>query len=526
MSDPLDGDWDPTAYWSTSNVGELVPGVLTPLNWSLWKRGGEAGLRTALTAVGALERQFADVPEHDQDRVMGLFHGRLAANVDFLGRMGDRLPATSGAAVAAQLLGRLPENFESRPTYRRLPAIAASYPRALAGAPRAVRALHARVGPWWSAQVALSPTLDRDRARSQWRQAAERFSGAMSTHVTCVLATVQPAHEGVLRLCAAAGRPDLAQPLTSGLGNHVEVEVVADLWDVSRERLSLDVFLAQHGYHGQDEGEIASRVWRENPQPVHQLVTQYLGRTRSPAEVVAARAEERAAAETELLEGLARWQRGPARAVLRMAGQAIPLRGVGKVAFLRVLDVARSAARRNGELLAGAGHLSDPDDVFLLTAEEMLVDAPHHDLVAERREQRARHLAVTLPTGWRGRPVPTPVAVGGTVSTGSVLAGIGVSAGVVVAPARVVLDATDLDFEPGEILVAPYTDPSWGALMFTAAALVVDIGGELTHAAVVARELGVPCVMGTGDGTRRLRTGDRLRVDGAAGTVEVLGVGL
>jgi pyruvate,water dikinase len=201
----------------------------------------------------------------------------------------------------------------------------------------------------------------------------------------------------------------------------------------------------------------------------------------------------------------------------------IPLRGVGKVAFLRVLDVARAAARRNGELMAAAGYLDDPDDVFLLTAPEMQADVKRQSLVEVRRQQRAAHLAVTLPTGWRGRPQPIPVSAL-NVATGTTLQGLGVSAGVVEARARVVLDAADLDFEPGEILVAPYTDPSWAPLMFTAAALVVDIGGELSHAAVVARELGVPCVMGTGNGTRRLRTGDLLRVDGRTGVVEVLGV--
>jgi pyruvate,water dikinase len=367
--------------------------------------------------------------------------------------------------------------------------------------------------------------LSRDEARAQWRLAADRFTVAMSTHITCVFATVQPAHDGVLRLCAAAGRPDLAQRLTSGLGNHAEVEVVADLWEVSRDRLTLADFLAHHGYHGHDEGEIASRVWREHPQPVQQLLGQYRGREESPTQVVAARAEERAAAERELLAALPDWQHGPVRGLLRLAGRVIPLRGVGKVAFLRVLDVARAAARRNGELLADAGYLDHPDDVFLLTAEEMLLDLPRHDLVAERRTQREQHFAVVLPVGWRGRPDVTQSATGGPVATGSVLEGIGVSPGVVEARARVVIDAADLEFEPGEILVAPYTDPSWGPLMFTAAALVVDIGGELSHAAVVARELGVPCVMGTGNGTRRLRTGDLLRVDGRAGTVEVLGVG-
>jgi len=76
--------------------------------------------------------------------------------------------------------------------------------------------------------------------------------------------------------------------------------------------------------------------------------------------------------------------------------------------------------------------------------------------------------------------------------------------------------------EPGDILVAHTTDSSWASVMFLAGALVVDIGGQISHAAVIARELGVPCVMNTGVGTRTLRTGDRVRVDGSAGTVELL----
>jgi pyruvate,water dikinase len=523
VTDPLDGDWDPAAYWSTSNVGEAVPGVLTPLNWSLWKRGGEAGLRAALSAVGALERGQAKVPRHDRDRIMGLFHGRLAASVDYMGRMGDRLPATSGAAIAEQLLGRLPADFTSTPTYRRLPAIAVKYPRAAATAPQEVRRLHEVTRPWWSSHIAAAPGLDRDGARQLWRTAADRFVVAMSTHITCVFATVQPAHDGIVRLCAAAERPDLVGPLTAGLGNHAEVEVVEDLWSVSRGERSLADFLAVHGYHGPNEGEIASRVWREDPRPVEHLIEQYRSRTESPESVLQVRALERTIAERELLKALPRWQHGAARGLLRVAGRVIPLRGVGKVAFLRVLDVARAAARRNGELMAAAGYLDDPDDVFLLTAPEMQADVKRQSLVEVRRQQRAAHLAVTLPTGWRGRPQPIPVSAL-NVATGTTLQGLGVSAGVVEARARVVLDAADLDFEPGEILVAPYTDPSWAPLMFTAAALVVDIGGELSHAAVVARELGVPCVMGTGNGTRRLRTGDLLRVDGRTGVVEVLGV--
>jgi pyruvate,water dikinase len=107
----------------------------------------------------------------------------------------------------------------------------------------------------------------------------------------------------------------------------------------------------------------------------------------------------------------------------------------------------------------------------------------------------------------------------------SVITGTGVSRGVVEGFARVVTDPSFADVEPDEVLIAPTTDPSWSSIMFISSALVVDMGGALSHAAVVARELRIPCVVGTRDGTRSLRTGDWVRVDGTAGTVEVLARG-
>ena len=103
-----------------------------------------------------------------------------------------------------------------------------------------------------------------------------------------------------------------------------------------------------------------------------------------------------------------------------------------------------------------------------------------------------------------------------------VVDGIGVSKGVVEGVARVVLQPDFAEVQEGEILVAPFTDPGWASIMFISSALVVDIGGALSHAAVVARELGIPCVVNTGDGTHTVQTGDRIRVDGKTGRVEVL----
>ena len=108
-------------------------------------------------------------------------------------------------------------------------------------------------------------------------------------------------------------------------------------------------------------------------------------------------------------------------------------------------------------------------------------------------------------------------------AAGDVLSGVAGAPGAVEGTARVVVDPFDAEpLEPGEILVCRFTDPSWAPLFSLAEALVIDIGAAASHGAIVARELGVPCVIGTGDGTRRIRSGDRLRVDGSAGRVEIL----
>jgi pyruvate,water dikinase len=151
----------------------------------------------------------------------------------------------------------------------------------------------------------------------------------------------------------------------------------------------------------------------------------------------------------------------------------------------------------------------------------VLDPSPLQELVSERRASRDQHAGVTIPECWQGDPPAAPVSEAGD-QRDTVVTGEGVSAGVAEGSARVVDDPSFAEVEPGEILVAPTTDPSWSSIMFVSSALVVDIGGALSHAAVVARELGIPCVVNTRSGSRTLRTGDRVRVDGGAGTVEVL----
>jgi pyruvate,water dikinase len=266
-------------------------------------------------------------------------------------------------------------------------------------------------------------------------------------------------------------------------------------------------------------------VWREDPSPLERRIAEYRAKPDSADPRVRERELRRRLPECQcaVLDALPAVQRPAARAVLELAARLIPLRGVGKRAFLQSIDVARGAARAAGREMVAAGELDDPEDVFYLTVEELTGALPSdvRQLVGARRARRAEYQKLVLPSTWRG--TPEPQSVPDRPDDGPmVIAGKGVSAGVVEGRVRVVDDPSFADVEPGEVLVAPTTDPSWASVMFVSAALVVDIGGPLSHAAVVARELSVPCVVNTRTGSRMLRTGDLVRVDGAAGTVEVL----
>src|SRR5262249_27922791 len=212
----------------------------------------------------------------------------------------------------------------------------------------------------------------------------------------------------------------------------------------------------------------------------------YAGRpeTDDPVAQEAERRRRHASAERELLDALPRAQRPAARLVLRFARERLPMRGVGKRAFLQALDVARASGRGLGRELARTGVLDDPEDFAYLTANE-LVEPPAdaRELVAERRRTREEQRLVERPIDWQGKPRPVPAADSAgneSLSPNGVVAGLGVSGGVAEGIARIVTDPTFAEVEPDEVLVAETTDPSWSSIMFVSSALVMDSGGALS----------------------------------------------
>jgi len=521
LVDPLMDTSTPNLHWSRSNVGEAVPGVLTPLNWSIWGGVGERSVRESGYAVGALSAGEARMPEDPDERAVRVFHGRYTVNVEFVAQLGDRLPGVTAQDIVTSILGGVPATMRFSPTRRRYPIVAWKAGRIFLTYPRVASRLARDYDDWWRQSIDAAAYLDRSDAVELLREGVRRIGEALTLQTTGLLVVIQPVYELLERIAASAGTGDVAELSGSG---HSEIAVISDIWRVSRGMSTIDDLKRKHGFHGPLEGEIASRVWRQDDTPLRRMVEHYGNKADSenPARAESERARRREQSTHAILATFPIRHRLLVRLALRLGRTRMPLRGLVKRSFLQALDVSRAAACRLGELLVADGVLDTVDDVFFLDIDELMTSQNSNlkARVAQRRRYWHQHKAVVVPGEWTG--IPEVRRKDAEERHSDSLAGVGVSPGLVEGRARVLMEPDFVEVEPGEILVAPHTDPSWSSVMFISSGLVVDIGGALSHAAVVARELGIPCVVNTRTGTRDIKTGDLIRVDGARGTVDVI----
>jgi pyruvate,water dikinase len=352
------------------------------------------------------------------------------------------------------------------------------------------------------------------------------------------------------------GFPQAFRRLLAGIGNPT-LDTALALWDIAEhaapevrlafgansnsdlpQRLAetpagrgfldqLQNFLRAHGHRSVREFDLACPRWRDDPAFVYDTLRNYM---QHPPEQPTPRhnyerlVRERAALKQEIDTALRRrpLRRWLFRKGMRSLERRFPLReafkfyGMMGTAHLRdmYLEIARRFVHR--------GVLVKEDDFFYLSIpeiEQIAGQGAPSDLaatIAARRHEFVRQLRAHPPLVVRsdGKPLVFPTA------TGDVLRGTPVSWGTVRGKVRVLLDPADgAHLQPGEILVAPFTDPGWTPLFLTAGGLVMEVGGIISHGAVVAREYGIPAVVGVRDATRVLHDGDTVEVNGATGEV-------
>ena len=364
------------------------------------------------------------------------------------------------------------------------------------------------------------------------------------------------------------GGPRLAQDLTRGLPYNVTTEMDLKLWEVSRaihadapsaalfhassaEELSARYqagqlppvaqaavagFLLAYGMRGVAEIDIYRRRWQDDPQHIIQVLKSYLeiDAAKSPLAVFQKGAETAQEARAALTAALRHTRHGWLKAALASflsvrVHELGGLRETPKFTIIRVLGEIRNGLAAAGQKLAASGTLASPEDIFFLHLWELkklasgsLPDA--RERIAQRQQSFAREMnrrripRIMLSDGTTYYESPAAISA----NSDHVLTGSPVSAGVVEGTVRVVLDPHGSRLLPGEILVCPATDPAWTPLFLAAGGLLMEVGGMMTHGSVVAREYGIPAVVGINEVTTRLKTGQRVRVDGSMGRVELL----
>ncbi|MER5262568.1 PEP/pyruvate-binding domain-containing protein [Actinosynnema sp. NPDC002837] len=515
-NDTLRGDY----LWTCANLREAVPSVMSPATWSFAKvlaqppiaghpTSGNIGGRFYLNLSAALAVGRALGLSRFMWRTVELYFGRVPAGVEV-----PPLPLSRLAVLRAAIGAALPFLRQNREFRARIDGL-------LASAPGRAERLHAafRAASTPADLLALwrSDVHDVLHVDAKVFDAGAR-NGSMSS------AKVRR------KLAALVGEDDTTALLTGAHGAAGELESlgpVLGLARLKRGEITREAYARQYGHRFADEFEVSAPRPAEDPEwprpddvgvePEELLARQAAVRDAAWARLRAAHPGkvDRLRREVDGLAALAR-ERERARSE-----------------FARTFAVLRAFLVRAGEV---TGH---GDAVFFLPIEETLrvLESDETPLasVPARRAAYDRYRALPpYPTVIRGRFDPeawaadpnrrTDVHDAAAAPLGDAVSGFPGAAGVVEGVARVIHDVADgAALQPGEVLVTTVTNIGWTPLFPRAAAVVTDVGAPLSHAAIVARELGIPAVVGCGNATTRIRTGDRVRVDGGRGAVTVLG---
>lgn len=571
MEDRWITDWEPSErfpVYTRANAGEILPNPVSPLGWDLiWEEGVSKGW-----ADGA-HRQGVFTPDEsnpDQPDYIACFGGYLYLNASMIRINGERTPGLSAEAMDAAFLGNhpdvppyIPQEGDQRPELTEKIEEVQAWVMSLEELPEELQEDREKILSVREQRPDLSSVSDAElvtRARSLKPLVREFFEpyqvyGTMSA-------------TGPTILGALCGEIDPALPgrLISGLGGIDSAPPSIDMWKLSRQvknseeltaafdagvsglmgRLSgsesgdvfladFSDFLAEHGARGPYEWDAASETWEVRPESALAAIDamRHADESLSPANRHASAVADREAAEREVREIFAGNEEALATLDLGMRTARVFVAGRERTKLTSMLTnhEIRLPMYELGRRMTERGIFSTPRDIFLLRDSELdsFIDDPSQflELIKQRSDEFAALgrlqdpfivNGVVPPLGeWGDRETETH-----TAEAGEELAGVPGSPGVVTGKARVITDPSDpKGLEPGEILVAPITDPSWTPLFIPAAGVVVEVGAPLSHSVIVSREFGIPCVTGIYEAVSKIPNGAVISVNGSTGTVTI-----
>ena len=554
--------------FTTGNVQEVLPGLTRPLYADLAAEWDYRSLIGFTEDLGI--RDLVDLAPPPRFNQLGFMGGRWAVNISFILGMTAAYQVGEGSAMLTQF-------FEGDDAVTS--GAGEDTSRAAVAAKRAMGFWETTGRLYRSNNRASRKSYAQSRERQHHRLSAQQLVDLVEEnnalmgrlfvnhiHVTVGGGDFTARLGALIEKYVKKSRPEWVTTLTSAIHGVESTQPGKAIWDMSRyvhsqkslaaEFASLNTerilarlaappgpewlelsgmwwaFIDEFGWRGYRESDPSTPTWDEAPGFVIGAIQTDLA---APASANPHRREDRAAATRERLEEriMAQVPAAEKRAFRRQLTLTQNLsrdREGMKATWARAARNYRPPILELGRRLAAAGTIATPDDVWFLRWTELqaaglgeLDGRAATKAIAARREEYDRLANYTMPDGvftWPSDLVAIETEVSSTEREFKALA---VSAGIAEGKARVILTASDdAHIEPGEVLIAPVTDAPWTPLFIPAAAVVVEMGGVLSHAATVAREFGIPAVSGFKNATKIIKTGELVRVDGNTGTVTLL----
>lgn len=544
ISDRWITDWqtsDRFPVYTRANAGEVLPDPCSPLGWTVcWEPGVVLGWRDSQVGAGTCDEHEVDLVHPE---VVGSFGGYLYINGSMARLFGVRGPGLSPEMIDAVYFGAHPDvpPYVAEP-WHDSPSNTAKLGEWMVGVMTADSLPHLMADQAESKAARASrpdlSSLDERALIARMRSFIPAMRRMFKHHLDTTAGTsIGPGALG--QIAAALGDPSLALTLITSIGDVDSAAPSNAMWKLSRlpadsaeYKAGFAAFIDEFGSRGPNEWDIRSDVWETKPSLATSLIDAMRAApdSESPEIRNERNAATRRAAEAKVREALADQPEllGQFEMALRSAHVFLAGRERAKTNIIKVLHEVRMAAFA---MAARTGYTTS--QICMLLNDELDAFANDPDEFRARLAQRERqylelfqleppfivHRSVPPLSEW-SRKGESRAAV---VKAGEVLTGMSGAPGTYTGKARVILDPADpLALEPGEVLIAPLTDPAWTPLFVPAGAVVVNVGALVSHAIIVSRELGIPCVVSVTDATERIPDGATITVDGTTGTVTVV----